>query len=263
MTDKNGEIQAKIGKLAAELMAVEITDHFAKAMLHEENWFQEYPKKYADKSHTTNLTELPEVRKVLRAYEGFLEAASSWLTQLLDQYGGDLTKCTGEGGRHVTSSLCDIMEMIKAQMDEEDASAKIEDKEEKEETIPIEAVREGFLNYWAELIEDTAKDCIPLPQHVIEAMGQQGIVLIAMAGRPINGLEACGACTVLPQHHRTLIFEHGIIKLDIGPAYGVWLVHAEGIPEDSIRRFKCTLHGLETEAIVARAKDLGEYKGGA
>ncbi len=135
--------------------------------------------------------------------------------------------------------------------------------QEAEESKKTTDGRGEFLDYWAGLIQDTAKDRIPLPKHVIEAMRRDGIVLIAMAGRPADGLEACGACTVPPQHHRTLIFEHGTFDLGIGPVYGKWIVNAEGIPHGSIRRIGCTLHGLMTEAIVAYAKDLGEYEGGA
>ncbi len=252
MTDKKDEIQAMIGKLAAELIAVQITDHFARAFLEEERWLDEYSKKHTDETHTTNLAELPEVRKVFRAYSGFLEAASSSLTQLLDHYGGELVKCKeGEGSRYTMSSLYDIMSTIKAQMDEE--QAKTDDEEE------LDKRRATFLDYYAGLIQDTAKDSIPLPKHIQEAMKGDKITLISVAGRPADGIMASGAHNA-KHGRRKLTFDNCTFWLDYNVPLGVWWIHADGIPDEHIRKIGVKLHGLNTEAIVAYAKDLGEVK---
>lgn len=120
-----------------------------------------------------------------------------------------------------------------------------------------------LLDYYAALISDTAKVHIPLPKHILEAMERDGITLISVAGRPCDGLNACGAHHVPHQDKMDLVFEHCTFRLDYNVALGVWTINVDGISKGRVRGMEIMLHSLRTEAIVARAKDLGEYKGGA
>ena len=130
---------------------------------------------------------------------------------------------------------------------------------------PEEEKTEGDhpLDYYAALISDTAKVHIPLPKHILEAMERDGITLISVAGRPCDGLNACGAHHVPHQNKRALVFEHFTFRLDYNAAVNEWEIDVDGTPIEHLRGIEVKLHGNRTKAIVALAKDLGEYKGGA